>query len=203
MPFVFKRLGLFLMSIAVLAGADKDKPAFDAGRAAAYPTRQTVSNVTIAAVPFETDEQTRPVFGKNNPYKYGILPVLLIVENDGGQTLNLESMKVEFVGPDRSHVESIPPQEVRYLRGPGKPSVVTGPLPTSGPKIGRRKNPLDTWEIEGRAFSARMLPPGQRGSGFVYFQTGMRRNSQIYVTGIREAGTGKELFYFEIPLEAK
>jgi hypothetical protein len=112
-------------------------------------------------------------------------------------------MKVEFVGPDRSHVESIPPQDVRYLRGAAKPNVMTGPLPTGGPKIGRRKNPLDTWEIEGRAFSARMLPAGQRATGFFYFQTGMRRNSQIYLTGIREAASGKELFYFEIPLDAQ
>jgi hypothetical protein len=129
--------------------------------------------------------------------------VLIIVENDTNQTLNLEFMKVEFVGPDRTHLESIPAQEVRYLRGPNKPKVYGGPLPTGGAKIGRNKNPLNTWEIEGRAFSARMLPAGQRASGFFYFQTGMRSNSQIYLTGIREALTGKELFYFEIPLDVK
>ncbi len=200
MPFVFKRLGLFLLSIAALAGADKDKQAFDPGRATAYPSKQTVSNVTIAAVPYQTDEQARAAFGKKNPYHYGILPVLIIIENDTNQTINLENMKVEYVGPDRSHLEATPAAEVRYSKGAPKPSVMTGPIPT-GPKIKRNKNPLDTWEIEGRAFAARMLPAGQRASGFYYFQTGMRRNSQIYLTGIREASTGKDLFYFEIPLE--
>ncbi len=189
------------MSIAALSGADKDKPSFDPGRAASYLTRQTISQVTIAAVPYQSDEQNRLAFGKANPNAHGVLPVLLIIENDSPQAVSLESMKVEFVAPSRSHVEAIPANEVRYLTGPRKPSVTNGPLPTGGAKIGRRKNPLDTWEIEGRAFSARMLPPGQQASGFFYFETGMRTGSQVYISGIRQAASGKELFYFEIPLE--
>jgi hypothetical protein len=35
----------------------------------------------------------------------------------------------------------------------------------------------------------------------VYFRTGHRSGSNLYVTGLREAGSGKELFFFEIPLE--
>jgi hypothetical protein len=200
MAFVNKYLALVLAGAAACVAADKDKAVFQPGPAASYPTRQTISNVTIAAVPFETDEQARPAFGKNNPYKYGILPVLLVIQNDSDDAINLENMKVEFVGPDRSHLASIPANEVRYVAGADKPRVMSGPAPT-GPKIRRRKNPLDSWEIEGRAFSARMLPPKQSASGFVYFQTGMRRNSQVYVTGLREARTGKELFFFEIGVE--
>ena len=42
------------------------------------------------------------------------------------------------------------------------------PGPTGGIKIGKgKKNPLDAWEIEGRAFSAQMLPPGQIGFRFL------------------------------------
>ena len=71
----------------------------------------------------------------------------------------------------------------------------------SRPKIISKKNPLDAWEIEGRAFSAKMLPPGQSASGFLYFQTGLQRGATIYLSGFTEAATGKELLYFEIPLE--
>ena len=68
-------------------------------------------------------------------------------------------------------------------------------------RLNVKKNPLAAWEIEGRAFAAKMLPSGQSASGFFYFQTGHRSGSTLYVTGIREASTGKELFYFEVPLD--
>jgi hypothetical protein len=76
--------------------------------------------------------------------------------------------------------------------------VITGP--GGKPKILAKKNPLDAWEIEGRAFAAKMLPPGQSASGFFYFRTGLQHGATIYLNGLTEAATGKELFYFEIPL---
>ena len=59
---------------------------------------------------------------------------------------------------------------------------------------------LNGWELQGRAFAAKMLPPHQSAHGFFYFNTAHFRASQLYITGIREAATGKELFYYEIPL---
>jgi len=56
------------------------------------------------------------------------------------------------------------------LQPPQRPNMIPGP----GSKIKvlkGKKNPLDAWEIEGRAFAAQMLPPGQTASGFFYFQT--------------------------------
>ena len=64
-----------------------------------------------------------------------------------------------------------------------------------------KKNPLDEWAIEGRALTAPMLPPGQSASGFFYFQTGMQHTATIYLSGLYEAGTGREIFYFELPLD--
>jgi hypothetical protein len=64
-----------------------------------------------------------------------------------------------------------------------------------------KKNPLAEWEIEGRAFSAQMLPPGQSASGFVYFQADLVKGATIYLSGIAEAATGTEILYFELPLK--
>jgi hypothetical protein len=77
--------------------------------------------------------------------------------------------------------------------------VITGPGP---PKVLKKKNPLDAWEIEGRAFAAQMLAPGQTASGFFYFQTGLQRGATIYLTGMTEASSGKELLFFELPLSS-
>ena len=46
-----------------------------------------------------------------------------------------------------------------------------------------------------------MLPPGDTASGFFYFHTASHAGSILYVTGIEEAATGQELFFFEIPLD--
>jgi hypothetical protein len=203
MPFVFKRLALLTSIAAAFAGnnlqaADKEAR-FEARPAASYAARQTASQVTIGADVYVSDEKAKPVFGKHNPYDYGILPVLVVIQNDSAKTIRLDEIKVEYVAPDQSKVDATPAGEVRYAQGPRRPNVISGP--TGQTKITKRKNPLDAWAIEGRAFAAKMIPAGQSASGFFYFQTGFQRRSSLYITGLREADTGKELFYFEIPLE--
>ena len=87
-------------------------------------------------------------------------------------------------------------RDVRYANPPSRPAIRTGPI------AGRpKKNPLDAWEIEGRAFAAKMLPPGNTASGFFYFQTDLEPGSTIYLSGLTEAESGKQLLYFEIPLQ--
>jgi hypothetical protein len=195
MPFVFKRLALF-MSIAAAFAADKEAP-FRAAPAASYAHHQTNGAVTIGVDPYASGEKIKAVFGKIDPYQLGILPVLVVIQNDGKETIRLDRMKVEYVGSGSHRVEAIPAKEVRFTRGVERPSATPGPL-------GRRsvkKNPLDAWEIEGRAFAAQMLPAGQAASGFFYFQTGLQTGSTVYLSGLTEAASGKELFYFEIPLQ--
>ena len=206
MPFVFKRLAL-LMSIAAVGGlnkaapAEKERPKFELAPAASYPSHQTSEKVTIGAAVYDTAEKAHAAFGKLDPYQYGILPVLVVIQNDSNEAIRMERVRVDYVAPDGNHVDAMPPGDVRYLSGPRQPKVVTGPLPTAGPRISRKKNPLDAWEIEGRAFSAKMIPPGQSAGGFFYFQTGHRPNARLYVTGIVQASSGKELLYFEFPLK--
>src|SRR5207247_8955396 len=81
-----------------------------------------------------------------------------------------------------------------------QPRIENSPLPTGSPRVSRKKNPLAGGQIDVREFSARMLPPGEQASGFFYFQTLNRLGSKVYLTGLREAPSEKELFYFEISL---
>ena len=190
------------MSIAAGRGADNGKPEYRALPVSQFAHRQTSENVTIAAQPYETDEETKDPFGKVNPYRYGVLPVLLVIQNNGAEAIRVDRMKLTYVLPDRTRVEATPAQELKYLRGASRPSTVSGPI---GVKIGRApKNPLGEWEIEGRAFSAKMLPPGQTASGFFYFQVPQSSAAaSVYIAGLRNAVTDKELYYFEIPLSGK
>src|ERR1035441_3700589 len=93
MPFIFKRLAL-LTSIAMVLVPDKallgskDEPKFTPGAAASYASHQTSEKVTIGVLPYFNDEDTRPVFGKHNPYTYGVLPVLVVIPNESANTIH-------------------------------------------------------------------------------------------------------------------
>jgi hypothetical protein len=197
MTFILNRPALFLCLTAAALAADKDVK-FTARPAASYAAHQSNAQVTVGVEPFVTDEQARTAFGKNNPYKYGVLPVLVVIQNDSGNAIRADRLKIEYIG-HRDRVEATPAAEVRFLNAPRRPQAMPGP--TGIPKVLKRKNPLDTWEIEGRAFAAKMIPPGQSASGFFYFQAVHERGARIYLSGLSEAGTGKDLFYFEIPME--
>src|SRR5437764_1122444 len=86
-----------VLSVAAAWGVDKDKSKFSPGPAESYQGKQSNAGVTIAVAPFETDEQAQPAFGKDNPYKHGVLPVLVIIKNDSKGALKLEQMRIEYV----------------------------------------------------------------------------------------------------------
>jgi len=177
----------------------KEDARFTPGAAASYASHQTNEKVTIGAMAYFNDEDARPVFGKHNPYTYGVLPVLVVIQNDSPKTIKVQALQAVWTGPNGDKVEATPAKDVRYLNGPSRPNAVPGP-PGMPPKVIGHKNPLDTWEIEGRAFTAQVLPPGQSASGFFYFQTGYQRGASLYLSGLREADSGRELLYFEIPM---
>ena len=191
-----------LLSIAIAGAAEKDRPPFKPGPVESYELRQAIEKVTVAVAPFRSDSETGTAFGKLNPNHYGLLPVLIVIRNDSGKSLALDKMTVEFVTPDREHIEATPAADVKYMRGAARPNPVSGPpIPGMPTRLSKKKNPLEAWEIEGRAFSARMLPPGETASGFFYFRTFFRGGATLLLRGMRQAATGKELFYFEIPLD--
>src|SRR5689334_25072426 len=138
MPFIFKRLVLFL-SIAAAFAADKQPP-FRPAPATAYPNRQTNAQITVAADAYTTGDKLKAAFGKLDPNEHGVLPVLVVIQNDGNKTLRLDRLRASYNGAGGNRVEATPPQEVRYLRGPDRPKMIPGP--TGQIKIGKGKNPL-------------------------------------------------------------
>jgi hypothetical protein len=193
MPFVFKRLAL-LLSIAAAFAADKP---FRPGAAASFANHQTNDKVTIGAEPYMMGDKVKLAFGKLDPYQYGVLPVLVVIQNDSGVSIKLDRLRAEYVGPNGDRVMATPARDVRYLKAPERPIATPGL-----PQMIKKKNPLDEWEIEGHAFAAQMLVGGNSAGGFFYFQTGLQRGATIYLTGMTEASSGKDLLFFELPLSA-
>jgi len=202
-PFAFAFFSIAAAFLAVQdqgAAQDKGKEAqpFRPAALESFKGKVKLDGVTVAVQAFDRDEEAATAFGKVSPYRFGVLPVLVIIRNDRPQALKLDGMRLEYHW-GRNRIEATPAADVAYLVGPDKPKLPsTRPIPLPRRK---KKNPLAAFEIEGRAFAAKMLGPGEEAHGFFYFQTQNRVDSKLYLTGIVEAGTNKELFYFEIPFE--
>jgi hypothetical protein len=195
-----KWLLLLSASIAVAVAADNDRTTFNVRPAASYAHHQTSEKITIAAQAMQTDAETHDAFGKLNPNAYGILPVLIVIQNDGPDAIRLDRVRFEYVMPGGGHVEATPAADVKYLRGTKAPNKIPGTITIHK----KAKNPLDVWEIEGRAFSAKMLPAGQSASGFVYFQVEQpSAAASVDISGLMDPVSAKELYYFEIPMSGK
>jgi hypothetical protein len=189
---------VFMAAAALPADNKKNQAQFAPGPASSYPLKQTNDHVTVAVSVYDTEELARTAFGKLNPNQYGVLPVLVIIQNDTDQALKLDHLEVEYTGVDGRHVEATPADDIKTLGGTERPHVPTAsPIPIHR----KHKNPLDAWEIDGRSFAAKLLPPRESANGFFYFQTTHRPGSKFYLTGIKVASTGQDILYFEIPLE--
>src|SRR5260370_7443834 len=130
MPFVFKRLAL-LLSIAAASAADKEPPPFKPGPAASFANHQTNAQVTIGVEPYVTDDKFKAAFGKLNPNQYGILPVLVVIQNDSEKSLKLDRIKPEYVGPSHHRVTAPPARTLRYLPPPHRPNIIAAPPRTA------------------------------------------------------------------------
>ena len=83
-------LNMLAVLLTIAAVSADDKIPFKPGPASSYPNHQTLDKITIAAVPYISEDQVRSAFGKVNPAKYGVEPVLVVIQNDTGKTLRLD-----------------------------------------------------------------------------------------------------------------
>lgn len=183
-----------LIAGAIAASSGKD---FRAGAASDY-AHQSGDHVTVGAKAFNTEDLTADAFGKKaDLLRYGVLPVLVVIENKRGEALDLRDMEVNLVAADGRHATSVNPEDIPFLARHGRrPPPVQTPIPL--PKKG---NPLSSPEIVMRAFSAKMLPPGDSANGFFYFEARSESGDKLYLNGLRDARSGHDILYFEFPLE--
>ena len=193
------RLVILSITLAALAGviatgSDKE---FRPGAASDY-AHQNAERVTVGAKAFNTEDLTAEAFGKKTDLlRYGVLPVLVVIENKRAEALDLRDLEVNLVAADGRHAASVNPEDIPFLAKHGRrPPPVQAPIPL--PKKG---NPLNSPEIVTRAFSAKMLPPGDSANGFFYFEARSEPGDKLYVNGLRDARSGQEILYFEFPFE--
>jgi hypothetical protein len=187
--------------LAFLASASDEQP-FRAKPASEY-AHQDSEQVLVGAKAFDNEDLTAEAFGKKlDLLRYGILPVLVVIENKRNTAINVEHMQVELVAADGRHGSAVAPEDLIHLAEQGRkpPKIGAGPLPFPTP---RKKNPLNAPELVMRAFSAKVVPPGDSASGFFYFEARPESGDSIYLNGMQDARSRKDLLYIEFPLNPR
>jgi hypothetical protein len=196
--FVIPSITLGAVLLGIYASAT-EKP-FEAGAAREY-AHQTSDQVTIGAKSFDNEELTSSAFGKKTDLlRYGVLAVLVVVENKRDKAIDLRDLQVNLVAADGRHASAVSPEDVPFMATEGRHPNQSGvhmPVPIPLPK---KKNLLETPSIVERAFSAKMLPAGDSASGFFYFEAKPESGDKVYLSGLRDARSGQEIMYFEFPL---
>lgn len=141
------------------------------------------------------------------PYvQEGLLPVFLVITNDGDQPVALTSMRAELVTSGRAKLESLNNDDifrrVAHISGSSTSPQRVGPIPLPG-NTKNKKAQKQYQEIVAANFAAEAVEPHTTKSGFLFFDVSdvkqAVQGSHIYLTGIRDA-SGNELMYFDIPV---
>jgi hypothetical protein len=192
---------LLLSSVVCVAGKHFVMPS--AQPAKTYPAHDEHSSegVSVALDPYDMADKASIFSVHYNDV--GLMPIFLVITNDGDQPVSLSGMKAELVTIDRSKIP--PATEDDIYRRIGKPpgNVSQNPLPWPKKAKGSvSKDAMD--EIQNAQFAARAVEPHSTQSGFMFFDvSGISTplaGANFYLTGVHDA-KGNELMYFEVPLE--
>ncbi len=200
--------GLGALLLGAFVGAIAAETAFRAEPAERYASKQSQAGVTIAVRAYhQPDERQKSAFDKADPWKFGVMPVLMVVTNQGEAPISLEGVRALFVQGRADGLEATSGDDLQFFNPKGaqprqKPSYIPGIPGLNRPKT--KKGPLAKPEIVDRQFKAPVVAPGETVSGFFYYFVGKSRDpvedSTLYITGLKNMQTNQELFFFEIPL---
>lgn len=204
----FVTLALVLALVAA-AFAAKDFVMPKPSPASQYPAHDAhpAEKVTIAVDPYDMADKAAIFRGEY--LENELMPMFLVITNDGDQPVSLASMKMQLVTRDRA--KASPATEDDLYRRLTKTEKIQDdargakriplPLPQK-PKRAVSKQVSE--EIDAAQFRARAVEPHGTQAGFVFFDVGDLPNpmagAHLYITGVQD-GNGNELMYFEIPLE--
>jgi hypothetical protein len=192
---------LLLSSIAGLAGKHFVMPV--AQPAKTYPAHDEHPSeaVTLALDPYDMADKASIFSIHYNDV--GLMPIFVVITNDGDQPVSLAGMKGQLVTSDRTKIPPATEDDLcrRLARPPG--SISPNPLPWPKKAKGSiGKDAMD--EIQNSQFAARAVEPHGSQSGFMFFDvsgiSSPLAGAHFYLTGVRDS-KGNELMYFEVPLE--
>jgi hypothetical protein len=192
---------LLVSSVVCLAGKHFVMPV--AQPAKTYPAHDEHSSesVTLGLDPYDLPDKAN-IFSIHYS-DVGLMPIFVVITNDGDQTVALSGVKAELVTVNRTKIP--PASEDDIYRRIARPTGTISPNPLPWPKKAKGSISKDAMEeIQNTQFVAKAVEPHGTQSGFMFFDVSDISNplagAHFYLTGVRDA-RGNELMYFEVPLE--
>jgi hypothetical protein len=190
--------------LAVLCLAAKEFTMPKARPAFSYPAHDhhASENVAIALDPYDTPAKAN-IFVINYQ-AHDLLPVFLVITNDGEEPVELSSMEAELVTADRNKLS--PASEDDILRRVSHPqaSATRGPLPFPSKKVKGTVSSAERNEIQNAQFRAKAIEARSSQAGFLFFDVADVANplpgARFYLTGLKNS-SGQQLMYFEVALD--
>ena len=196
--------GAFALTLAYAGDKGFNPPR--ATHATTYPLHETHDDekVSIAIDPYDTPD--KDAIFKVKYRGSGLLPIRVIISNDGDKPLMLDNIKIVLVTGQRTKLEAATKDDVlRRISQPSKAgSRPTVRIPIPGPRrqpASVSKEALE--EVDAAIFTTVPVTPHSTNSGFLFFDVidieNPESGAHVYISGIN-AGS-KEIFYFDIPVE--
>ena len=191
---------LLAVAACTTHAADKAPPPAPAATTYADVDAHPAEHVSIAAEPFTG---SRAEFFKLNYPAYGVMPVRLIVTNDGDKPISLAQARIDFISAAGDKIPAAQTEDLqRIINTPPNPQerVPLGPIHVGGKGKDRTKQILADNQAYGYASIA--VPAHTTVSGFLFYDvSGLDHpliGAKLEVRRV-QSSDGKEMFAFAIP----
>jgi hypothetical protein len=161
--------------------------------------------VAIAAEPYDT-RQREAIF-RVDYLSHGVMPVRLIVTNNGNRPISLRDARILFMTAAGEKIQAAEPEDVERLmtrkEREGTKIPLPGPLP---PLRSKPKGSIQDIQADFNTFEygALVVEPHTTRAGFLFYDVSGLDNplqgARLHLHKLRDAD-GNELFYFEIPFD--
>lgn len=203
---VLRRLPLLIVLLALKGvAADKTPPPVQPASSFAAVEVHDKEKVSIAVEPYDTKE--KEALFRIDYLSHGVMPVRLIVTNNGDRPLSLRDARILFMTAAGDKIQAAEPGDVERLmtrkEREGKKIPMPGPIPAIKikPKASNQdiERDFDTFE-----YQALVVEPHTTRAGFLFYDVSQLddplKGAKLHLRKLRDAD-GNELFYFEIPFE--
>jgi hypothetical protein len=201
-----RAIPLFLLWLALPAVAsDHTQPPVQPATTYAAVEVHEDEKVAIAVEPYDT--RTREAIFRIDYLSHGVMPVRLIVTNNGDRPISLRDARILFLTAAGDKIPAAEPEDVERLMSQkerqGSKIPMPGPIPNIKlkPKASDKdvEADFDTFE-----YQALVVEPHTTRAGFLFYDVSdldhPLMGAKMHIVKLRDAD-GNELFYFEIPFD--
>lgn len=196
----------FLLWLALPAAAsDHTPPPVQPATTFAAVEVHEDEKVAIAVEPYDT--RARESIFRVDYLSHGVMPVRLIVTNNGDRPISLRDARILFLTAAGDKIPAAEPEDVERLMSQkerqGSKIPMPGPIPNIKlkPKASDKdvEQDFDTFE-----YQALVVEPHTTRAGFLFYDVSELDHplmgAKLHIVKLRDAD-GNELFYFEIPFD--